>query len=272
MAKPRTVPADHPPFTALPVQMIAVGHASEQMAVHVAGHLYAGRVPLICVPGYQRNMTDYAEFARLMRRADSTTPIVLLDLKGRGRSSDRRRHIAYSSLNDAADLAEIVRALAIERAIFVGQGYGGQVLMALAAKTPSMIAGSVLIDAGPVTDTRGLVRLRGTLDDLEGVRSAQGIRGMLRRMQASEYPGLGDEALDAIALRTHHVDKRNRAIALFDPAIVRLLDDFDFDDVLVAQWQLFDALAAAPMMMMRTQLTQQLRRETFDEMMRRRRD
>jgi len=40
----------------------------------------------------------------------------------------------------------------------------------------------------------------------------------------------------------------------------------------VAQWQLFDALGSAPLMMMRTQLTQQLRRETFEEMMRRRRD
>jgi hypothetical protein len=42
--------------------------------------------------------------------------------------------------------------------------------------------------------------------------------------------------------------------------------------VLLAQWPLFDALDSAPLMMMRTQLTQQLRRETFEEMMRRRRD
>ena len=51
-----------------------------------------------------------------------------------------------------------------------------------------------------------------------------------------------------------------------------MLEPFDLDDVLVAQWPLFDALAHAPLMMMRTQLTQQLRRETFEEMMRRRRD
>jgi len=42
--------------------------------------------------------------------------------------------------------------------------------------------------------------------------------------------------------------------------------------VLIAQWPLFDALGATPLMMMRTQMTQQLRRETFEEMMRRRRD
>ena len=35
---------------------------------------------------------------------------------------------------------------------------------------------------------------------------------------------------------------------------------------------LFDALRPVPLLMMRTQLTHQLRRETFEEMMRRRRD
>jgi hypothetical protein len=51
-----------------------------------------------------------------------------------------------------------------------------------------------------------------------------------------------------------------------------MLDAFEHDDVLVAQWRLFDALSPIPLMMMRTQLTEQLRREVFEEMMRRRRD
>ena len=29
---------------------------------------------------------------------------------------------------------------------------------------------------------------------------------------------------------------------LFDPALIKLLEPFDLDDVLVAQWPLFDAL------------------------------
>lgn len=95
---------------------------------------------------------------------------------------------------------------------------------------------------------------------------------MLRRMLAADYPGLPESTLDTLALRTHFFDRRHRAQRLFDSGLVRLLDSFDFNDVLVAQWQLFDALASAPLMMMRTQLTQQLRRETFDEMMKRRRD
>lgn len=272
MAKPRPIPSDHKVFAALPVAMITVGEPREQMAVHVAGLLGGGRLPLVCLAGYHRNMADFADFVRLMRQLDPEQAVVLVDLKGRGRSADRARRDRYSTTEDASDLAGVLRALAIERAVFVGQGHGGQVVMALAAQRPTLIAGTVLIDAGPVADVRGLVRLRTMLDDLEGVRSAQGLRAMLRRMLATEYPGLPEETLDGLSMRAHFIDKRNRAVRLFDSALVRLLDDFDFDDVLVAQWVLFDALAPAPLLMMRTQLTQQLRRETFDEMMRRRRD
>jgi pimeloyl-ACP methyl ester carboxylesterase len=269
----RALPADHKPFAGLPVQMITVGDSTEQIAVHVAGRLGPGRIPVICVPGYNRNMADYADFVRLGGQLlPDDAPIVLVDSKGRGRSTDRPRAEDYTSINDAADLVEIARALAIERAVFVGQGYGGQVLMALGANRPSLMAGTILIDSGPVSDSRGLVRLRTTLNELTGVRGEASLRPMLRRMTAADYPEAPEPVLETLAVRTHFVDKRGRLQPLFDPALIKLLEPFGLDDVLVAQWQLFDALGPAPLMMMRTQLTHQLRRETFEEMMRRRRD
>ena len=95
---------------------------------------------------------------------------------------------------------------------------------------------------------------------------------MLRRMVAADYPSTPEVVLDDLAFRTHYVDKRGRLQPLFDTRLIKLLEPFGLDDVLVAQWPLFDALGPAPLMMMRTQLTQQLRRETYEEMMRRRRD
>lgn len=273
MARARLVPADHKALAALPVRMVTVGPAREQMAVHVSGSLGPGRMPIVCIAGYNRNMADWSDLLRLAGQTlTDATPFVLVDLKGRGRSTDRPSAAAYSSLRDADDLVEVMRALAIERAIFIGQGYGGQVLMALAARRPSLIAGTVLIDAGPVSDSRGLVRLRVTLNELTGVRGEASLRPMLRRMASADYPGMPEAVLDAVSLRSHYVDRRGRLQPLFDPALIRLLEPFDLDDVLVAQWPLFDALSSAPLMMMRTQLTQQLRRETFEEMMKRRRD
>lgn len=273
MFRKRTVPPDHPAFAGLPVQHFAVGPAGERIAVHVSGRLIIGRAPVVCVAGYQRNMSDFAAFRDLFHRIyNPDWPVVLVDFKGRGRSSDRADKSGYISTIDASDLCQVCGALGIEGAIFLGQGYGGQVVMALAPQRPTLIAGAVLIDAGPVSDPRGLVRLRNNLADLEGLRSAAGGRAMFRRMLAAGYPGIPDTILDVLATRTHYLDQRGRVKSLFDPHLVKMLGNFEHDDVLVAQWPLFHALDGVPLMLMRTQLTDQLRRETFEEMLRRRPD
>lgn len=273
LAPARTVPDDHKAFAALPVQRFTIGPANEAVAVHVSGRLATGRVPVVCVPGYQRNMSDFAEFAlHFHREFGDDWPVVLIDLKGRGRSSDRADKTRYISPMDARDLSEALAALVVDGGIFVGQGYGGQVVMALAADRPNLIAGTLLIDAGPVSDPRGLVRLRNNLKDLEGPRSEAGYRAMLRRMLAPDYPSAPEPLLEQLGGRTHFLDRRGRVRGLFDPHLIKMLEAFEHDDVLVPQWQYYDALRCAPLMLMRTQLTEQLRRETFDEMMRRRRD
>ena len=260
-------------FAKLPVQRVTVGDAGEWLAVHVAGKLGVNRLPVVCVPGYQRNMADFADFEHNFRRVfGADWPVVLVDLKGRGRSAYRANKGRYVSTVDAHDLRQACAALGIGRAAFIGQGHGGQTVMALAAQAPLLVAGAVLIDAGPVSDPRGLVRLRNNLRELEGQRSAAGLRNMFRRILATDYPGLQDGMLDLLAARTHYLDDHGRVHALFDGHLVRMLEAFEHDDVLVAQWPLFNALSHVPLMMMRTQLTEQLRREVFEEMMRRRRD
>jgi pimeloyl-ACP methyl ester carboxylesterase len=269
----RSIPEDYRAFAGLPVTHYCVGPASESIAVHVSGRMGAGRTPLLCVPGYHRNMADFADFVQhFRRRLGEDWPVVLVDLKGRGRSSDRSNKALYVSTVDASDLADIVAALALDSVILIGQGYGAQVTMALAADRPNLVAGAVLIDGGPQSDPRGLVRLRNNLQELEGPRSEAGFRTMLRRMLASDYPAAPEGLLDALAARTHFLDSRGRVRGLFDPHLAKMLEPFEHDDVLVPQWALYDALRTAPLMLMRTQLTDQLRRETFEEMMRRRRD
>ncbi len=269
----RTVPEDYRGFQGLPVRRFTIGPADEQIAVHVSGRLGIGRIPVVCVPGYQRNMSDFADFVNHFRGAHiDDWPVVLVDLKGRGRSSDRRDKSRYVSTVDARDLIQVLAALAVDGAILVGQGYGGQVTMALAAERPNLVVGAVLIDAGPVSDPRGLVRLRNNLKDLGATRSEASYRAMSRRMLAPDYPAANDRLLALLAGRTHYLDQRGRVHALFDPHLIKMLEVFEHDDILVPQWPLYNALANAPLMLMRTQLTEQVRRETFEEMLRRRRD
>lgn len=272
MPRPRTVPPDHPAFAPLPASYVTLA-AGLRAAVHVAGTLSSRHLPVVCIPGYQRNMSDFADFAAHFRyRGRREWPVILLDLPGRGRADDRAKATDYSSLADARDVASIMAALGIGRAVVLGQGHGGQVAMALAAAHPLLVAGTVLLDAGPVTDSRGIVRLRNNLAHIEALRGAKVVSAGFRKILAGDYPGLPNDRLDALVGRTHVIDKRGRARALFDRRLIEVFASINFDDVLMAQWPMFDALTCAPLMLLRTQLTDQLRRETFDEMVRRRPD
>lgn len=266
-------PVDHPPFLALPVQFITVGKAEHRLAVHVSGHFTVDKPPLICVPGFIRNMVDFTDFVRHYRlMASIDWPFVLVDLTGRGRSSDHDDANSYSAVSDAHDLSAIARALGISRAIFVGQGHGGQVIMALAAQHPTLIAAAALINSGPTTNPRGLVRLRSNLRYLEGVRGENQNRAAARRILTTDYPSLPETTLDHLAARTHFIDTKGRSRGLFDPGLVQFLDAFEHDDVFEPQWHLFDALAHIPLMLTRTQLTDRLDKDTFDQMIARRPD
>ncbi len=273
MARKRTIPDDHSAFAALPVTRVSVSAGHLRAAVHISGRLSSQRLPVVCIPGYQRNMSDFTEFAAYFQRmGGGNWPVVLLDLPGRGRADDRARPQDYSSLADARDVASILPALGIERAVILGQGHGGQVAMALAKDHPLLVAGTVLLDAGPVTDSRGIVRLRSNLKHVESLRGSKFVTAGFRRMLSGDYPGLPEARLDALMGRSHVIDRRGRARPLYDARLIEALGSINFDDVLVAQWPLFDALRCAPLMLLRTQLTDQLRRETFDEMQRRRPD
>lgn len=265
---------DHPPFAAMPVRMVTAGPAHLQLAVHMAGRLGAGgSAPIVCLGGYTRNMLDFADFIRGFRLTeDGRRAIVAIDLPGRGRSAYLPPKARYSTLDDADAVIEVLTALGIRGAIVLGQGHGGQVAMLVARKRPPLLAGVMLVDAGPVTDPRGIVRVRTNFRHIAALKSERAARDAAGKIAAADYPGESEARLAELVARQYRSDGRGRLDPLFDPALIAQLDAFEFDDVLEPQWQLFDALAPFPLMLVRTQLSDQLRRETFDEMARRRPD
>ncbi|MCS6759402.1 MAG: alpha/beta hydrolase [Candidatus Devosia euplotis] len=193
-APPRTVPGDHSAFAGLPVSYVSLV-ASLQAAVHVAGTLSRRKLAVLCLPGYQRNMSDFTTFAAYFRRVGGGDwPVVLLDLPGRGRSDNRAHQADYSSLTDARDVASVMTALSIDRAIALD--HGGHVAMALAAAHPPMVVGAVLLDAGPVIDSCGIVRLRNNLEHIDALRGAKAVQSGFRRILGGDYPGIPDDQLE----------------------------------------------------------------------------
>src|SRR5690606_17199430 len=91
----RPAPTPHPPFEALPATLLCAGPGERLLAVHVRGNLAAPLFPVVCIPGYHRNMTDYAAFAAQLVAVNRDRPVVLLDLAGRGRSTPLRKAADY---------------------------------------------------------------------------------------------------------------------------------------------------------------------------------
>ncbi len=269
----REIAEDYPPFAGLPVRHVTVDGGGDRVAVHVSGRFGRNRPALVCVPGYQRNMSDYAGLVRWVRaRTETDWPAVLVDLRGRGRSSDRRDQGDYTTINDARDLGVVLTALAIDAPVVLGQGYGGHVVMALAAQRPLLIGAVVLIDAGPAADPHELVRLRSNLKELAAAPSEAAYRRIARQILTVDYPEAPEPVLDEMAARTHTVDKRGKVRGLFDERLTRVLEPYDLDDVLAPQWPLFAALEHAPMLLIRSEFTEQLKMAVFEEMLARRRD
>lgn len=266
------IPSDLPIFSDLPVHQVRFGNGLD-VAVHVSGTIGPERLPIVCVPGYVRNMTDFTTFMRAQRNLiGQDWPFVLVDLPGRGRSGWRADKTHYTTQHDARTLALVMSALAIDKAIFFGLGQGGQMIMTLGADRPALIAATLLFDAGPLPDPRGLVRQRTNLAHVAMSRGEAPAIAALRQILATDYPGLEPNALDKLAARSFATAGRNRPLPLFDPALSERLNAFSTDDEFEPQWQLFNTLAAAPMILGRTQLSDRLRREVFEEMARRRPD
>ncbi len=124
-----------------PARMISVRNGARTVGVRMCGDFDdASRLPIICIAGYHRNMSDFFAFAdKFSEFSAKNWPIVRVDLLGRGSASHAPKAEDYSTLDDASDMAEMCRALGIHKAIWFGQSHGGNVIMALGSKTPTLL-------------------------------------------------------------------------------------------------------------------------------------
>lgn len=73
-------------------------------------------------------------------------PVVTVDQRGHGRS-DKPDH-GYEFENISADMEAVITALKLERPVFLGQSWGGNVALHLAATRPGLLSGVGFIDGG----------------------------------------------------------------------------------------------------------------------------
>jgi len=243
-------------------------HAGDGLKLHaLRAKAESARLPAICLPGISRTAEDFralvAAFASGPSRGRSAWA---LDSRGRGLSERDRNPSNYSVPVELGDLIAFLRAMEIERAIFVGTSRGGILTMALAPLMPNMIAGAVLNDIGPALEMRGLLRIKGYVGKIARPRSWPEAIASLQAVMAAHFPALSERDWEAYARQTWDDRFEPRS----DPSISHAFDGIDASTPLPALWPQFDALAAAaPVLVLRGEHSDLLSRETVAEMKRR---
>ena len=267
MFKRKLPDEDYHRFAGIEVKKASVGNDGEKIACHVSGRLDDRRAPLVCLADYYRNMADFAGFINRFRIVcDIDWPIVLIDLAGRGRSDDRRHVSRYTTANDAVDVMNIATMLGIEKAVFLGQGHGGRVIMSLGGINSNLICASILIDSAPLLFAPGLVRLRDNLSTLTELKNPGHFLIAAKKIFALSHPNASDEQVVQIVEAAFFRSRSGRYLPIFDQALIAKLAGIEISDVFEAQWPLFATLNNAPMMLMRTRLSDQLEKSTFEHM------
>ena len=230
----------------------------------------APSLPVVCLPGLARSGRDFDTLASALA-GDAARPrrVVALDYRGRGLSAYDPDPANYNFQVEIADVLAVLTALDCAPAIFIGTSRGGILTMLMAAVRPSMIAGVVLNDIGPVIEPKGLMRIKGYVGKLPQPRSYADGADILRRLFAAQFPKLTAEDWLASAQRAFK-EADGRLVPDYDVALAKTLEGVDFEKPLPPLWAQFDALAQVPMMVIRGENSDLLTAETVEAMAARR--
>ena len=245
--------------------------AHDGLRVHVReyGLRSAPGLPVVCLPGLARTTADFDELAPALAAGPPQRHVVAIDLRGRGHSDHDADHANYNCTVELADIVGVLIALGVGPAMFIGSSRGGVLTMMMATIYPTAIAGAILHDVGPVTEPKGVARLRGYLGKLPHPHSYEDGAEILRRLMSAQFPKLTPEQWLAGARRTWH-QKPGGLKPVYDLGIVRALSGIDIEMPMPALWHEFDALADLPVLVIRGENSDILSAATVDAMRARR--
>ncbi len=224
------------------------------------------RLPLICLPGLSRNSRDFIPLGQFAARHRSTPrKVFAVDYRGRGLSDRDPNWRNYTPVVEAQDIITAATVYGIERAILVGTSRGGIIAMLLGALHPTLIAGVVLNDIGPVIEGTGLARIKSHLSARRSVKSWEDAVAAVRATSGAQFPGLSDDDWRDFTA-AYFVETRSRLVPAFDRNLIKTLGDFDLTEKIPVLWPQFMSLAKVPVLAIRGALSDVLSAQTFAAM------
>ena len=176
----------------------------------------AGRLPVICLHGLTRNSKDFEDIAPLI--AGWGRRIIVPDVRGRGQSDYDPNAKNYKPPVYARDVVEMMAALNIEQAVFLGTSMGGLITMTLMAIRPKAIAAAILNDVGPAIAPEGIARILSYAGKKADINDWNDAADYVRRTQSVAFPDFEEEDWQRFAHRTFRQGAAGPELD-YDPAI-----------------------------------------------------
>lgn len=205
-------------------------------------------LPVLCLHGLTRNSADFEGVAP--RLAAAGRRVLALDVRGRGLSDIDPYPTRYRPDIYVDDVLDVLGALAIDRAVFLGTSMGGLMTMLLAQRAPERIAAAVLNDIGPVLNPAGLARIIAYVGKASSFDSWDAIIAAIRQTQSAAFPDADDAFWQIFARRVARQEADGRIAFAYDPAIAEAFNTAPTGpapDLMAA----FSALAQKPVLVLR---------------------
>ncbi|KUP91079.1 alpha/beta fold hydrolase [Tritonibacter horizontis] len=241
---------------------------ADGLSLYFEEHGTPDGTPLICLPGLTRDGQDF----RYALPHLAAYRVILLDLRGRGRSDYADDPATYNVLSEAGDVVALMDHLSLPRAAILGTSRGGLVAMALAATARDRLLAVILNDVGPDIAEEGLGRIFDYLGRAPAARTHAEAAAALERAMAPDFPGLPrqrwqeeaetfyTETPEGLGLR---YDARLRDAMLAQAAALAEMEEKP------SLWPWFAALDGLPTGVIRGAQSDILSSETYAEMQRR---
>ena len=230
-------------------------------------------LPVLCLPGLTRTTDDFDDIARAIATSPSAPrKVVAIDYRGRGLSDYDPDPAKYAVPVELGDVLAIAASLGISRAILLGTSRGGLISMAMAAAQPKLLAGVILNDIGPALEIDGLMKIKGYIANPPPRKTWDEAAHGLKELFGTVFPSLTDDEWTAWARRAFREKAGGGLERTYDLKISHTLDGLDPSNPLPQVWELFDAMAGVPLMLIHGALSDLLSVQGVKDMVTRRPD
>ena len=217
--------------------------------------------PILCIPGLTRNARDFEPVAE---RYAGQWRVICIELRGRGMSDPDPDPSRYQPQYYVADILKLLDQLGIADAVFFGTSLGGICTMLLASTDADRIAGAMLNDIGPEIGQTGIDRIGGYVGKEVKFDSWDEATDTLADRNREVFPRWNPDDWDRFTRRIMH-EAPDGIRFEYD---MRIADNFRAatEGPQGANWDLYEALAGRPLLILRGKRSDLLSAEIAERM------